>query len=346
MELYLDSVDFKEIEAALDFGFIKGLTTTPTFMHRHGITDIDGAIVKLSKMVPELQVEALGDTPDEIVKEAERLVGLGLDTSKTVFKVPIANDGVKACHRLRQRGYKVNVHLIYTLNQAYMAMEAGASFICPLAGRMQDQGHDAIQLFEHCVDVIDRYGYNSKVMFSSVRHAEHVRQAMLTGVHVCTMPYSVMKNLCENTLTALGTAQFREHTALMTQRVKDVIRQSNPVCQSSETLSSAMVKMTESRLGLVTVVDSKGAVAGVFTDGDLRRKLQSDGRAILDKTLGAIGFSKTPHTLDREALLNDAVKLFKKAEVDSIVVVEGTRPVGVLDVQDLIKLGLLGQEHL
>ena len=64
MELYLDSVDFKEIEAALDYGFIKGLTTTPTFMHRHGITDIDGAIVKLSGMVPELQVEALGDTPD------------------------------------------------------------------------------------------------------------------------------------------------------------------------------------------------------------------------------------------------------------------------------------------
>jgi transaldolase len=346
MELYLDSVDFKEIETALGFGFVKGLTTTPTFMHRHGITDIDGAIVKLSKMVPELQVEALGDTPDEIVAEAERLVGLGLDTQKTVFKVPISNDGVKACHRLRQRGYKVNVHLIYTLNQAYMAMEAGASFICPLAGRMQDQGHDAIQLFEQCVDVIDRYGYNSKVMFSSVRHAEHVRQAMLTGVHVCTMPYSVMKGLCENTLTALGTAQFREHTALMTQRVKDVIRESNPVCETSETLASAMVKMTESRLGLVTLVDAKGALTGVFTDGDLRRKLQTEGRGILDKTLAAIGFSKTPHTLDRESLLNDAVKLFKKAEVDSIVVVDGSRPVGVLDVQDLIKLGLLGQEHL
>jgi transaldolase len=346
MELYLDSVDFKEIETALGFGFVKGLTTTPTFMHRHGITDIDGAMLKLSKMVPELQVEALGDTPDEIVADAERLVGLGLDTQKTVFKVPISNDGVKACHRLRQRGYKVNVHLIYTLNQAYMAMEAGASFICPLAGRMQDQGHDAIQLFEQCVEVIDRYGYDSKVMFSSVRHAEHVRQAMLTGVHVCTMPYSVMKGLCENTLTALGTAQFREHTALMTQRVKDVIRESNPVCETSETLASAMVKMTESRLGLVTLVDAKGALTGVFTDGDLRRKLQTEGRGILDKTLAAIGFSKTPHTLDRESLLNDAVKLFKKAEVDSIVVVDGSRPVGVLDVQDLIKLGLLGQEHL
>src|SRR3954470_12987393 len=318
MELYLDSVDFKEIEAALDYGFVKGLTTTPTFMHKHGITDVDGAIVKLSKMVPELQVEALGDTPDEIVNEAERLVKLGLDTQKTVFKVPISNDGVKACARLRARGYKVNVHLIYTLNQAYMAMEAGASFICPLAGRMQDQGHDAIQLFEQCVDVIDRYGYDSKVMFSSVRHAEHVRQAMLTGVHVCTMPFSVMKNLCENTLTALGTAQFREHTALMTTKVKEVIRGANPVCDTSETLSNAMVKMTESRLGTVTLVDGSGAVAGVFTDGDLRRQLQRGGRQILDKTLSAIGFSTKPHTIDANALLNDAVKLIKKAEVDSI----------------------------
>ena len=86
MELYLDSVDFKEIEAALDFGFIKGLTTTPTFMHRHGITDIDGAIVKLSGMVPELQVEALGNNPDEILAEAERLLGLGL-AKPPVFKV-------------------------------------------------------------------------------------------------------------------------------------------------------------------------------------------------------------------------------------------------------------------
>ena len=81
MDLYLDSVDFKEIEAAFDFGFVKGLTTTPTFMHRHGITDIDAAIVKLSGMVPELQVEALGDTPDDILAEADRILGLGLNAS-------------------------------------------------------------------------------------------------------------------------------------------------------------------------------------------------------------------------------------------------------------------------
>jgi TalC/MipB family fructose-6-phosphate aldolase len=345
MDLYLDSVDFSEIEAAFDFGFVKGLTTTPTFMHRHGITDIDAAIVKLSGMVPELQVEALGDTPDAILAEADRILGLPLKR-EPVFKVPISNEGVKACQRLTQKGHRVNVHLIYTLNQAYMAMEAGAAFICPLAGRMQDQGHDAIQLFDQCVEVIDRHGYGSKVMFSSVRHAEHVRQALLVGAHVCTMPYSVMKNLCENTLTATGTAQFREHTTLMTTRVKDVIRDANPVCETSETLSAAMVKMTESRLGVVTLVDGAGALAGVFTDGDLRRKLQAHGRQILDKTLGAIGYSPNPVTIGRDTLLNEAVKLFKERKVDSIIVLDGKRPAGVLDVQDLIKLGLLGQEHL
>jgi TalC/MipB family fructose-6-phosphate aldolase len=345
MDLYLDSVDFAEIEAAIDFGFVKGLTTTPTFMHRHGITDIDGAIVKLSGLVPELQVEALGDTPDAILAEADRIMGLPLK-SEPVFKVPISNAGVIACHRLTARGHRVNVHLIYTLNQAYMAMEAGAAFVCPLAGRLQDQGHDAIRLYEQCVEVIDRYGYDSKVMFSSVRYPEHVRQAMLAGVHVCTVPFKVMQSLCENSLTAIGTQQFREHTALMTMRVDELVRPENPVCEASETVKAAMVKMTESRLGTVTIVDESGSVAGIFTDGDLRRKLQSGGREILDHSLADVGFTKEPVTVSRAALLDEAVALIKANEVDSIIVVDDTTPCGILDIQDLVKLGLLGNEHL
>lgn len=345
MDLYLDSVDFAEIEAAMEFGFVKGLTTTPTFMHRHGITDIDGATVKLSGMVPELQVEALGDTPDEILAEADRILALPLE-KEPVFKVPISNAGVTACHKLTSRGHKVNVHLIYTLNQAYMAMEAGASFVCPLAGRLQDQGHDAIRLYEQCVEVIDRYGYDSKVMFSSVRYPEHVRQAMLAGVHVCTVPFKVMKSLCENSLTAIGTQQFREHTALMTQRVDEIMRSENPVCKASETVAAAMVRMTESRLGTVSIVDEQGSLVGIFTDGDLRRKLQSDGHQILEKSLTDVGFTAEPVTVLRSALLEVAVSLIKQNEVDSIVVVDDTSPCGVLDIQDLVKLGLLGNEHL
>jgi TalC/MipB family fructose-6-phosphate aldolase len=344
MDLYLDSVDFKEIEAALEFGFVKGLTTTPTFMHRHGITDIDAAIVKLSRMVPELQVEALGDTAQAILAEAERLLSLPLER-EPVFKVPISNAGVKACQRLTAKGHRVNVHLIYTLNQAYMAMEAGAAFVCPLAGRLQDQGHDAIQLFEQCVEVIERHGYESKVMFSSVRHAEHVRQALLTGVHVCTVPFGVMQHLCDNSLTTVGTAQFREHTQLMTVKVRSIIRPENPVCAESETLTTAMVRMTESRLGAVTIVDARGNVTGVFTDGDLRRRLQQDGRRILDETLAEIGYTKSPVTIPGDSLLNEAVKLLKEFQVDSIVVVDEQRPIGILDVQDIVRLGLLGPER-
>jgi hypothetical protein len=238
------------------------------------------------------------------------------------------------------------VHLIYTLNQAYMAMEAGASFICPLAGRMQDQGHDAIQLFEQIVDVIDRYGYESKVMFSSVRHAEHVRQAMLTGVHVCTMPYGVMKNLCENTLTAAGTAQFREHTALMTMRVKDVIRDSNPVCETGETLSSAMVKMTESRLGTVTLVDGKGASRASSPTATC---VGSSSRAAVRSSTRSSWTSASRRRRSRSRPTRFSTTRSRCSRARRSTASSSSRqkkPVGVLDVQDLIKLGLLGQEHL
>ncbi len=345
MELFLDSVHFGEIEEAFGLGFVKGLTTTPTFMHRHGITDVDGAIVRLSGMVPELQVEALGETADEIVAEADRILTLPLER-EPVFKVPISNAGVNACNRLTSRGHRVNVHLIYTLNQAYMAMAAGAAYVCPLAGRLQDQGHDAIKLFEQCVEVVDRYGYDTKVMFSSVRHPEHVRQALLSGVHVCTVPWSVLRHLCDNTLTAAGANQFREHTQLITLKVRDVIRSHNPVCEPSETLNSAMVKMTESRLGAVTVIDEQGMVAGVFTDGDLRRRLQDHGTRILDENLREIGFSSNPVTVDADARLDEAVAMLKEHEVDSIIVVDEGKPCGVLDVQDIVRLGLLDHGHL
>lgn len=341
MELYLDSVDFNEIEEAFKLGFIKGLTTTPTFMHRHGISDIDGAIVKLSGMVPELQVEALGETYDEIVTEAHRLLTLPLK-SKPVFKIPISMTGLRACKTLVNEGHRVNVHLIYTLNQAYMAMAAGAAFVCPLAGRLQDQGHDAVALFEQCVNIAERYSYPTKVMFSSVRHPEHVRQAMLAGVHACTVPWGVLKRLCANALTAVGTDQFFEHTRLMTIKVREVIRESNPVCKLSDTVTHAIVEMTESRLGAVTIVDDNGNLAGIFTDGDIRRKLRQEGRQILDDKMSELNYTSNPITINSDALLYEAVNIFKEHQIDNIIVLENNVPLGILDIQDLVKMGLIG----
>lgn len=334
MELYLDSANLREIEEGFKLGFLDGLTTTPTFMQREGITDIDATIVKLSKMVPVLQIEALGNTAEDVVKEAKRQLDLGLDPAKTVFKIPVSLEGVRACKMLRNEGLLVNVHLVYTLQQAYMAMHAGATYVCPLVGRLQDQGHDALMLVEQCVDATLKYGYDSKIMFSSVRHAEHVRNAINIGVHTITVPLKVLKGLTENNFTTVGTEQFLQDTRLMMVSVRDAASKVNPIVASSMSLKDALVKMTEYGFGAVTVVNGDGSVRGVFTDGDIRRLLQTEGEHILDKKMDSMEY-KTPISIDANALLNDAHAIFKKTNVDTILVTEGGMPVGMLDIQDL-----------
>jgi transaldolase len=334
MELYLDSADINEIEEAFKLGFLNGLTTTPTFMHRGGVTDVDGLIVKLSKIVPVLQIEALGDTAEDVLKEAKRQLALGLDPKKTVFKIPVSLEGVRACALLRKEGLLVNVHLVYTLQQAYMAMQAGASYVCPLVGRLQDQGHDALDLVDQIVQAVDHYGYDTKVMFSSVRTVEHVRNALNLGVHTITVPWKLLKVLTENNFTTLGTDQFIEHTRLMTVKVKDALNGINPTVAAETPLLDAIVKMTEYGFGAVTVVKKDGSVVGVFTDGDLRRKIQAEGRDVLKKNIGDFEY-KAPISVESNALLNDASTIFKKTAVDTILVTDGGKPVGMLDIQDL-----------
>ncbi|MBN1378566.1 MAG: CBS domain-containing protein [Gammaproteobacteria bacterium] len=334
MELYLDSVDLNEIRAGFELGFLTGLTTTPTFMHRHGVTDIDGMILQLQKMVPILQVEALGRKADDIYAEAHRLLDIGVDPQKTVFKIPVSWDGVKVCKTLVNEGLMVNVHLVYTLQQAYMALEAGATYVCPLVGRLQDQGHDALALVEQCVDCVERYGYLGKIMFSSVRNAEHVRNAVNIGVHTVTVPYKILKQLTENNFTTIGTEQFFEHTHLMTVKVRDVIRPINPLVTADTNLTETIVKMTEFGFGGVTVVDKNNKLLGAFTDGDLRRLIQTDGRDALKKTLADMQY-KEPITVNADALLNEAHQTFCKSHVDTLIVMENDKPIGILDIQDL-----------
>lgn len=340
MELYLDSVDFKEIAAAADLGIITGLTTTPTFMHKAGIRDIDAAILELAKMVDILQIEALGEKAEEIEAEAYRQLDMGLDINKTVFKIPVSIEGVKACKKLRNKGMMVNIHLVYTLQQAYMAMAADATYICPLVGRLQDQGHDALALMEQVIEAVNYYGYDSKIMFSSVRHAEHVRNAINLGVHACTVPWGVMKKLTDNNLTQLGTDQFFEHTRLMTIKAGEIGAKNNPMISKSSTVLDAIMVMTKSGLGAVTVTDIGQRIAGIFTDGDLRRLLQSQGQDALNTPLSSLSF-KEPLTVSADAVLYDAVELFKKYSVDNLIVSEAGQAVGMLDIQDLMRMNLI-----
>lgn len=334
MELYLDSANLKEIEEGFKLGFLDGLTTTPTFMQKEGITDIDGTILKLSKIAPMLQIEALGNTAEEILAEAERQLALGLDETKTVFKIPVSLEGVRACKLLRDKDLLVNVHLVYTLQQAYMAMHAGATYVCPLVGRLQDQGHDALALVEQCVDAVDIYGYDTKIMFSSVRHTEHVRNAINIGVHTITVPLKVLKQLTENNFTTVGTDQFIMDTRLMMVKVKEAINGVNPIVSEDTGLTEAIIKMTEYGFGAITVVRKDGSIKGVFTDGGLRQLLVDKGRDVLNIKLGDLEY-REPITIEGNVLLNEANLLFKKTNVDTIVVTDNGKPLGMIDIQDL-----------
>ena len=341
MELYLDSANLSEIEAAFQLGVLTGLTTTPTFMHREGITDVDETILQLAKKVPILQLEALGETAEKIVQEANRLIHLGLNKNETVFKIPINNEGIKACQQLTKEKFLVNIHLIYTLQQAYMAMIAGATYVCPLVGRLQDQGHDALNLVEQCIKMVDRYQAPTKIMFSSVRYPEHIRNAINIGVHACTVPWKIMQQLTSNHFTQVGIQQFVEHTNLMKLKVKEVIQTAKPMVRIDALIQEALVQMTLHGFGAVAVMDAKDKVVGIFTDGDLRRQLQKEKKNILNKTMESFSF-KSPITISPEDLLYHAVEAFKKHEIDNLLVLdEQGLFYGILDIQDLIKMNLI-----
>jgi len=335
MELYLDSVNLDEIKAASKLGYLTGLTTTPTFMVREGVKDIDGQMLEIAKYVDILQVEALGDTAEEIVKEANRLVNLGLSKDTTVFKIPISLEGTRACKMLVNQGLMVNLHLVYTLQQAYMAFAAGATYVCPLVGRLQDQGHDALGLVKECVDVTKKYGYSSKIMFSSVRNVEHIRNALSIGVHTVTVPWKIMQKLTDNHFTTIGTNQFIEDTRILTNYAGDVAESMNVTIPKEEKIIDALVVMSKSKLGAVAVMNDDESLFRLFTDGDLRRLMNENEKDIHNLKLEDLG-AQSPYSIDANASLYEAKNMFHDKEVDSLAVMDGDKFMGILDIQHVI----------
>lgn len=336
MELYLDSANLQEVNEAFELGFLAGLTTTPTFMQRQGVTDLDGTIVELSQKVPVLQIEALGRDADTIVSEAKRQEALGLARDKTVYKIPMSLEGAKACKMLTDEGFQVNLHLVYTVQQAYLAMTAGATYVCPLVGRLQDQGVNALDLVAQIVDIKHQYGFDTKVMFSSVRHLEHVRNAISLGVDTITVPWKILKSLSDNHLTSLGTEQFYTDHHRVNTSVKEVMRESQAVVNATDNLGHVLLAMSQSGLGAAVVADASGQAAGMFTDGDLRRHTQSGDNLALDAELGSIHEMRPPLTIEAHEKIDVALAIMKEREVDQLVVTESGRVIGLVDIQDLL----------
>jgi signal-transduction protein with cAMP-binding, CBS, and nucleotidyltransferase domain len=171
-------------------------------------------------------------------------------------------------------------------------------------------------------------------MFSSVRNTEHVRNAINIGVHNITVPYKILKQLTENNFTTVGHDQFITDTRLMTVKVQDAINGKNPVVDADTKLSDAIIKMTEYGFGCITIINKDGSVKGVFTDGDLRRALPVGGKDFLNKKMSDFEY-RNPISIEKDALLNEAAAIFKKTNVDTILVTNEGKPIGMLDIQDI-----------
>lgn len=336
MELYLDSVNLEEIKEASKLGYLTGLTTTPTFMVKEGVKDVDAQMLEIAKHVNILQVEALGNSAEEIIDEANRLIAMGLSKEKTVFKIPISLEGTRACKMLVDQGIQVNLHLVYTLQQAYMAFAAGATYVCPLVGRLQDEGHDALGLVQQCVEITKRYNYKSKIMFSSVRNVEHVKNALNIGVHTITVPWKIMQKLTQNHFTRIGTDQFIEDTNALMKKVKDVAIIENITMPSSSTIMDALFLMTKSKLGAVAILNDDNSFHRIFTDGDLRRLIHERKKDDIKEISFSSMESKSPITVDPDCSLFEARKVFHENNVDTLVVMHNNGFYGLIDIHQTI----------
>ena len=217
MRLFLDSANIDEIQEAFEeyYPVLSGLTTNPTFFYREGIGSIDSFFEQIGDIpIGELHVEAMGDTCDKIVEQCDKLNELNHHYRSNVddsiaYKIPFSLHGLQAVENLNTfaQNIKTNVHLIYSVNQAFLALAAGATYVCPLMGRYDDIGSDSLTL----IDEINSILGNGSILAASIRHPSHVKSLLLKNVGNITVPYKVLKLMMDHPLTERGILEFNEH---------------------------------------------------------------------------------------------------------------------------------------
>ena len=205
MKIFIDSGNLKDIEKLVPLGIIDGITTNPSLLAKES-GDYREILKKICQIVQ-------GPTSAEVVEtEAQAMIKQGRDLAKIdpwiVVKVPLTRDGIQACKSLSSEGIKVNVTLCFSPAQALLAAKAGASFISPFVGRLDDVGTDGMALIDDICTIYGNYGFSTEVLVASIRHPMHVVEAAKMGAHVATMPPSVLRQLFNHPLTEKGLAQF------------------------------------------------------------------------------------------------------------------------------------------
>lgn len=208
MKFFLDSADLAEVRRAMDAGLIDGMTTNPSLLSKAaGASGNPREILaEICRLVPgPISAEVLATTKEEMLREGRELAKLA---DNIVVKVPLTEDGLRACRTFRAEGIKVNVTLCFSPAQALLAAKSGASYISPFVGRLDDVASDGMDLVARIMQIYDNYDYGTEVLVASIRHPMHVVQAAQMGAHVATMPLKVLLQLLQHPLTDRGLEAF------------------------------------------------------------------------------------------------------------------------------------------
>jgi transaldolase len=214
MKFFLDTANLEELKAASRWGIIDGVTTNPSLIAKEGVP-LEQQIRRICEIVDgDVSAEVVSTDADEMLRQGRELVKIH---KNVVVKVPLTRDGIRACSILSGEGIRVNVTLCFSAAQALLAAKAGAYFISPFAGRLDDIGGSGIDLIRDIVQIYKNYGFNTQVLAASLRHTAHVIEAAKAGAHIGTLPFKVIDGLFHHPLTDKGLDQFMKDYARVFQ---------------------------------------------------------------------------------------------------------------------------------
>ncbi|MCX8174838.1 MAG: fructose-6-phosphate aldolase [Candidatus Micrarchaeota archaeon] len=207
MKIFIDSADPQKIGRLAASGLVDGVTTNPTLMLKAGLRQKD-AITRICRMIRgPVSVEGVGETAEQMVKDGQEFASWA---KNVVVKIPMGQEGLKAVRALNRKGIKTNVTLVFSVNQALLAAKAGATFVSPFVGRLDDIGENGMKLVEEIMQVYRNYGFRTQVIVASVRSEAHVAQAAKAGAHIATVPPEILEKMFLHPLTEKGIAKFKE----------------------------------------------------------------------------------------------------------------------------------------
>jgi len=217
MKFFIDTANIDEIRKAWECGLIDGVTTNPSLISKEG-TDPVSLLREICSIVDgPVSAEAVSMQADEMVKEAETLSGIH---KNIVVKIPMIEEGLKAVKRLSGIGIKTNVTLVFSPSQALLAAKAGATYVSPFVGRLDDISHVGMEIVSDMMVIYENYMFETEVIVASIRNPLHVVEAARIGAHIATIPYSVIIQLIKHPLTDIGIQKFLKDWEKVPKRVK------------------------------------------------------------------------------------------------------------------------------